>query len=102
MIRRPPRSTLFPYTTLFRSPLLIAEYGVPSSRGISHLQADGMGHGGHDERAMADIDARLTREGRTAGAAGGGLCARRGGWVKRTGVGSAVGVPGVRGRRGAN
>ena len=22
MIRRPPRSTLFPYTTLFRSPLL--------------------------------------------------------------------------------
>src|SRR2546430_11613305 len=24
MIRRPPRSTLFPYTTLFRSPLRIA------------------------------------------------------------------------------
>src|SRR2546430_8003272 len=24
MIRRPPRSTLFPYTTLFRSPLCIA------------------------------------------------------------------------------
>src|SRR5260370_24588470 len=24
MIRRPPRSTLFPYTTLFRSPQLIA------------------------------------------------------------------------------
>src|SRR5256885_7688792 len=36
MIRRPPRSTLFPYTTLFRSPLaarprLIADFksGVP-------------------------------------------------------------------------
>src|SRR2546426_6855915 len=26
MIRRPPRSTLFPYTTLFRS------YGIPSSK----------------------------------------------------------------------
>src|SRR2546428_8012795 len=25
MIRRPPRSTLFPYTTLFRSPHLISE-----------------------------------------------------------------------------
>src|SRR2546430_17187600 len=25
MIRRPPRSTLFPYTTLFRSPLQIEE-----------------------------------------------------------------------------
>src|SRR2546429_6688162 len=24
MIRRPPRSTLFPYTTLFRSPLVVA------------------------------------------------------------------------------
>src|SRR2546427_7264828 len=24
MIRRPPRSTLFPYTTLFRSPALVA------------------------------------------------------------------------------
>src|SRR3712207_7984610 len=26
MIRRPPRSTLFPYTTLFRSPELLAIY----------------------------------------------------------------------------
>src|SRR2546425_10113370 len=32
MIRRPPRSTLFPYTTLFRSPLIIllAAHGVLS------------------------------------------------------------------------
>src|SRR5258708_36293480 len=33
MIRRPPRSTLFPYTTLFRSPFLCAQiqmfYRVP-------------------------------------------------------------------------
>src|SRR3712207_8543754 len=28
MIRRPPRSTLFPYTTLFRSALLVAVHGV--------------------------------------------------------------------------
>src|SRR5256885_11700772 len=28
MIRRPPRSTLFPYTTLFRSPLLCGDRGV--------------------------------------------------------------------------
>src|SRR3989449_4154186 len=32
MIRRPPRSTLFPYTTLFRSPYLGREaFGNPSS-----------------------------------------------------------------------
>src|SRR2546427_6052668 len=30
MIRRPPRSTLFPYTTLFRSALLLAIRPAPS------------------------------------------------------------------------
>src|SRR2546422_8337446 len=30
MIRRPPRSTLFPYTTLFRSPLGEPPWGVQS------------------------------------------------------------------------
>src|SRR2546430_11984459 len=29
MIRRPPRSTLFPYTTLFRSPSRRAHEGLP-------------------------------------------------------------------------
>src|SRR2546422_1519732 len=28
MIRRPPRSTLFPYTTLFRSPAVVEKYGL--------------------------------------------------------------------------
>src|SRR5260370_28585631 len=32
MIRRPPRSTLFPYTTLFRSPLAVKAYDVLASR----------------------------------------------------------------------
>src|SRR3972149_1351766 len=35
MIRRPPRSTLFPYTTLFRSGLLV---GVP--RGVQQAESD--------------------------------------------------------------
>src|SRR5256885_9921453 len=30
MIRRPPRSTLFPYTTLFRSSLVARRRGVPA------------------------------------------------------------------------
>src|SRR3712207_7525864 len=33
MIRRPPRSTLFPYTTLFRSEL--APAAAPQARGLS-------------------------------------------------------------------
>src|SRR3712207_7680810 len=32
MIRRPPRSTLFPYTTLFRSALDRGPTGVPAAR----------------------------------------------------------------------
>src|SRR3712207_7797574 len=32
MIRRPPRSTLFPYTTLFRSPPSIVSYLVWNTR----------------------------------------------------------------------
>ncbi|HET7295897.1 MAG TPA: hypothetical protein VFI66_02075, partial [Gemmatimonadales bacterium] len=67
-------------------PLLIAEYGVPSSRGVSHLESQGMSHGGHDEAAMARIDARLTREIREAGAAGGVLFAWLDEWFKHTWV----------------
>ena len=37
MIRRPPRSTLFPYTTLFRSP------AESRDRTLSELQARGVG-----------------------------------------------------------
>src|SRR3989441_1649123 len=34
MIRRPPRSTLFPYTTLFRSEAVHAYHGVLQGKGI--------------------------------------------------------------------
>src|SRR2546427_13060860 len=37
MIRRPPRSTLFPYTTLFRSDECSADRGVPWWRGDGAL-----------------------------------------------------------------
>src|SRR2546430_16281411 len=37
MIRRPPRSTLFPYTTLFRSVMIavMSEAGVTSNAGLN-------------------------------------------------------------------
>src|SRR3712207_9372256 len=40
MIRRPPRSTLFPYTTLFRSLLLGAGHRVVGG-GAAHVAPDG-------------------------------------------------------------
>src|SRR5258708_29744027 len=36
MIRRPPRSTLFPYTTLFRSKIADTGYGI-SPESMQHL-----------------------------------------------------------------
>lgn len=64
-------------------PLLLSEYGVPSSRGLAHLQPQGWHHGGHDEVAMARIDARLTREIRESGAAGGVIFAWIDEWFKK-------------------
>src|SRR3712207_7033997 len=46
MIRRPPRSTLFPYTTLFRSPhALVAreQVGVRVAEDVADVQAAGHG-----------------------------------------------------------
>src|SRR2546425_6886988 len=47
MIRRPPRSTLFPYTTLFRSPRVVA----PVHFLVQHARA--RGHPLHVARADA-------------------------------------------------
>src|SRR5256885_13979054 len=58
MIRRPPRSTLFPYTTLFRSP---ASAAVPAARGPgtcpdlrAHALRQGRGPGGANASFLAD------------------------------------------------
>src|SRR4030066_1736044 len=41
MIRRPPRSTLFPYTTLFRSHLLLSRLAGGLPRAAQHLSKCG-------------------------------------------------------------
>ena len=78
--------------------LLIAEYGVPSARGVAHLDADGMHHGGHDERAMAERDVQLTRDIRDAGLAGGILFAWLDEWFKHNWVTIDAEVPAERTR----
>src|SRR2546430_2392099 len=53
MIRRPPRSTLFPYTTLFRSPRLDHELrGLPGHR-AEQRRVGTHGAGGPTERCIA-------------------------------------------------
>src|SRR5258706_8641525 len=56
MIRRPPRSTLFPYTTLFRSdPRLLR---LPR-RGVDEPARPSLEHGGLSRRRAARHAARL-------------------------------------------
>src|SRR5258708_24742762 len=52
MIRRPPRSTLFPYTTLFRSH---ARHGEPSSAARCSADAD------RRQRPQRGLDRKSTR-----------------------------------------
>src|SRR2546427_619397 len=65
MIRRPPRSTLFPYTTLFRSLLLAppaelaAVVVTGEEEGVGHLAAEPAGH--MDE--LDEPDDRRARDG---------------------------------------
>lgn len=52
-------------------PLLIAEYGLPSSRGVSHYTPAGFNQGGFSEHQQASLSAVLTRDIYNARCAGG-------------------------------
>src|SRR2546427_3626488 len=59
MIRRPPRSTLFPYTTLFRSPAALDDLGGWLNRDVAHWFAE---YARVVERAFDDrVDRKSTR-----------------------------------------
>jgi hypothetical protein len=51
-------------------PVVIAEYGLPSSRGNSHQTPLGLDQGGHDELAHATLNSQLTRDIFESGCAG--------------------------------
>jgi len=64
-------------------PVVISEYGLPSSRGIGHFQPQGWTHGGLTEDQQAAADARLTRDIYASGAAGAGLFSLIDEWFKK-------------------
>src|SRR3989442_15860483 len=64
MIRRPPRSTLFPYTTLFRSPLPHLEQTALLGRGIgipSERFTVSNGQGFQSVRPSSGLRQRISR-----------------------------------------
>src|SRR2546422_3707368 len=69
MIRRPPRSTLFPYTTLFRSAREALDHGAADRRGVERGAAgdeydalEGADRGGVEVHVGQDDGARLRRQ----------------------------------------
>src|SRR3712207_7435484 len=65
MIRRPPRSTLFPYTTLFRSEYLITELEAAENVEVrlNTRVVDGGGRGRLERLVLEDTASRTTETG---------------------------------------
>ena len=63
-------------------PLLIGEFGVPTSRGIAHQQPQGINHGGMSEEEQGKDDVRLLEDIQETGCAGGLLFALYDEWFK--------------------
>ncbi len=65
-------------------PLVVAEFGVPSSRGISQRDVHGRDHGGHTEAEQGEVVAAMYEDVREAGTAGGLVFSWQNEWFKRT------------------
>ncbi|MNO16890.1 hypothetical protein D3C76_65790 [compost metagenome] len=65
-------------------PLMVTEYGVPSSLGISHLGRGGRDQGGHSEEEQAEINVSLTQDIYDEGYAGAIVFMWQDEWFKKT------------------
>ncbi|OIK11500.1 hypothetical protein BIV60_18145 [Bacillus sp. MUM 116] len=65
-------------------PVLVAEFGVPSSRGLTHKNPYGMNQGFHSEQEQGNIDRHLFQSIVDEGYAGGLVFSWQDEWFKRT------------------
>jgi hypothetical protein len=76
--------TLWQHYTKFKYPVIIAEYGVPSSWGNAHSTNSGMNHGGHTYDKQGEYNIRLLQNIDSAFLAGGCLFSWIDEWFKQT------------------
>jgi tetratricopeptide (TPR) repeat protein len=81
-----------------RQPVLIAEFGMSTSRGIAHVQPGGWHHGGMSEAEQGEIEARLLRSIRDTRCAGGIVFSWLDEWWKGTWSVARLEVPAERRR----
>ena len=79
-------------------PMIVGEFGVPTSWGNAHFSHSGMDHGGMDEEAQAWAARRMMQNIHEAGAAGGLWFAWMDEWWKRTWIVDDVDFPADRRR----
>jgi hypothetical protein len=65
-------------------PVLVAEFGVPASRGLTHVNPFGMDQGNHSEQEQGEINKRLYHSIVYEGYAGGLVFTWQDEWFKRT------------------
>ncbi|MSP92713.1 MAG: hypothetical protein EXR79_13065 [Myxococcales bacterium] len=78
-------------------PLLVAEFGVPSSFGVAHVNETAWDHGGYNEAEQAAVTVDLYRAIRQSGAAGAVVFEWIDEWFKRTWVTTPTMLPADRG-----
>lgn len=76
-----------------RVPVVIGEYGVPSSWGNAHYGHNGANHGGHDEVEQGKHDTRLIHNLYDTGCAGGMIFVWFDEWWKRTWIVDEIAFP---------
>jgi hypothetical protein len=81
-----------------RQPVLVAEFGISTSRGVAHVHPEGWNHGGHDERAQGEIVASMLRSIEESGCAGGVLFELMDEWFKGTWSAAPLEIPAERRR----
>lgn len=74
-------------------PLLVAEFGISTSRGIAHVQPEGWNHGGHDERRQGELVSSMLSTIHETGYAGGIVFEFMDEWFKGTWSATPLEIP---------
>ncbi|MFC1563282.1 T9SS type A sorting domain-containing protein [candidate division KSB1 bacterium] len=77
-------------------PLIIAEFGVPSSWGNAHFAHSGMHHGGIDEKLQGDYNVRMMQNIYDTGCGGGLIFSWIDEWFKQSWITNPIGPDGSR------